>query len=167
MHSFITHWKSLTLIFFMSTLFVIGISPVRSVQTIDFVQARAALKIDNFHAREYTAKAPRLALQFTQVAPNEVQAIVPAGQRQPRAIQRPQSGPRATAKSDCQRCQPVVQPVEFCWGGHGAAPWLGVSAHRVFAFVRKTCLGHHRFARWRCAKPGHLHRHRHQPIATH
>jgi hypothetical protein len=87
MASFVTHWKSLALIFLLSTVLVLVLSPLRTAATIDFVQPRAALKIDNFHAREYTAKDPRLALRFTQVAPNEVQAIVPAGQRQPRAIE--------------------------------------------------------------------------------
>ena len=87
MQSFITHWKSLTLIFFLSTLLVIGISPVRTGAVIDFVQPRAALKIDNFHAREYTAKEPRLPLTFRQVAPNEVQAIVPESQLHTRAIE--------------------------------------------------------------------------------
>jgi hypothetical protein len=69
MASFVPHWKSLTLIFLLSAVLVLVLSPFRTAATIDFVQPRAALKIDNFHAREYTAKDPRVALTFTQVAP--------------------------------------------------------------------------------------------------
>jgi len=59
-----------------------------------------------------------------------------------------------------QRGPHAVQPVAVRRGGDGAAPNLGVPAHRVPSPVRKTLSRDHCLARRRCAKPRHLYRNR-------
>ena len=68
----------------------------------------------------------------------------------------PDIGP--AAKSHLQRGQPAVQPVAVCRCGDCTTAHFGVQAHRIHAFVRTPLAGHHCVARWRCAKPHHLHR---------
>ena len=72
-------------------LLVVGLVAVVSTwripADIDFVQQRAALKITNFHAREYAARGTPIPLVLTRVSAAEYTAVLPATYHSPMALE--------------------------------------------------------------------------------
>ena len=87
MRSVLTHSKTLVLICVLSLLLTVVVTALRSTAHVDFLQPRAALKIDGFHAREYTALEPRTVLSYEQYAPNELRAVISQPLRGPLALE--------------------------------------------------------------------------------
>lgn len=87
MRSVIPQSKTLFVISILSLFLTVVVTSFRTAAHIDFIQPRAALKIDGFHAREYTSQEPRTVLAYQQYSPNELRAVIPQSLRGPLALE--------------------------------------------------------------------------------
>ena len=81
------HIYRTALVCFVSTLLVGVVTAWRIPASIDMVFPRSALKIEDFHAREYTAHEPRIPLQYARVSESEFQAVLPSDLHGPHALE--------------------------------------------------------------------------------